>query len=198
MPPESGQSAHSFGHSVWEWVKVIALALIIAVPIRLFVAEPFVVNGPSMDPTFSTGQFLIVDRLIYDFGKPQRGDVIVFRYPGNPSIYYIKRIIGLPGETVVIKDGQVSIREADLSTSTAIAQPYVSPINASHDDGVYTLGPRQYFVMGDNRAKSSDSRLWGPLDANLIIGKPVVRLAPLNAIAIWPGSYPYHEAQQVK
>src|SRR4051812_16201100 len=89
--------------SVKEWARVIIIALIISLPIRFFIAEPFVVNGASMDPTFSTGQFLIVDRLTYRFETPARYDVIVFQYPNNPSIYYIKRIIGLPGETVSIR-----------------------------------------------------------------------------------------------
>ncbi|MDE2037953.1 MAG: signal peptidase I [Patescibacteria group bacterium] len=189
MPPEAGQPNTSFRRTVWEWAKVIVIALAVAIPIRLFIAEPFVVNGASMDPTFSTGQFLIVDRLTYDFEKPQRGDVIVFRFPDDPSIYYIKRIIGLPGEIVVVKDGEVGVREPGATTTVAVPQPYVSPSHASHDDGVYPLGPSQYFVMGDNRAQSSDSRAWGPLDASLIIGRPIVRLTPLSQISFLPGSY---------
>ena len=192
MPPETVKPPHSFRRSVWEWAKVIVIALVIALPIRFFIAEPFVVNGASMDPTFSTGEFLIVDRLTYDFEKPQRGQVVVFRYPGDPSIYYIKRIIGLPGETVCLNDGQVSI-----STSTppacpgplSLDQPFVAADHASHDTGTYTLTASQYFVMGDNRAQSADSRLWGPLPANLIIGQPLLRLTPLSAISFWPGTY---------
>ncbi|MDE1975086.1 MAG: signal peptidase I [Patescibacteria group bacterium] len=194
MPPESSQKEHSFGRSVWEWVKVIAIALIVALPIRFFIAEPFVVNGASMDPTFDTGQFLIVDRLTYDFEKPQRGDVIVFKYPGDTSIYYIKRIIGLPGETVIVKDGQVGIKEPGASDTIPLAQPYVDQDHASHDSGVYPLGKGQYFVMGDNRAQSSDSRAWGPLNADLIVGRPIVRITPFNKLGILPGSFNYNEA----
>ena len=96
-------------HTVREWVQVIVVALAIALPVRYFIAEPFIVSGASMDPTFATGQFLIIDRLSYHFEQPQRNEVIVFRYPNDPRTYYIKRIIGLPGETVTITDGQVTI-----------------------------------------------------------------------------------------
>lgn len=196
----------SFWAGVREWARVIIIALIIAIPIRFFVAEPFIVNGASMDPTFSTGQFLVVDRLTYDFEKPQRGDVIVFEYPNNPSVYYIKRIIGLPGERVRMQDGKVTIEEPATTTSAgtvipaktfALDEPYVQPYHASHDTGVFPengqpLGPSQYFVMGDNRAESSDSRVWGTLDYHFIIGRPVIRLIPLSAISLLPGEY--HEA----
>ncbi|MDB5238722.1 MAG: signal peptidase signal peptidase [Candidatus Parcubacteria bacterium] len=177
-----------FWKSIGEWVKVILIALIIALPIRFFIAEPFVVNGASMDPTFSTGQFLIVDRLTYDFKKPSRGDVIVFEYPNDPSVYYIKRVIGLPGEIISVKDGKVSIAATPSSTPVALNETYVEQDHASHDTvQTRALGPTEYFVMGDNRAQSSDSRAWGPLDAHFIIGRPIVRLTPLSAISILPG-----------
>lgn len=175
--------------AVREWLQVILIALVISLPIRFFIAEPFIVNGASMDPTFSTGQFLIVDRLSYRFEAPKRDDVIIFQYPGNPSIYYIKRIIGLPGETIHITDGMVSIAAAAAQKSVTLREPYVDPVHASHDSETVSLGPTQYFVMGDNRRESSDSRSWGPLDAHFIIGRPIVRLFPLSAIGVFPGSY---------
>jgi signal peptidase I len=173
--------------SVREWVQVIIVALLISLPIRFFVAEPFIVNGASMDPTFSTGQFLIVDRLTYRFETPQRGDVIVFEYPNDPSVYYIKRIIGLPGETVDIKNGTVTIVNADHPTGLLLDEPYISAVHASHDTLHIVLGATEYFVMGDNRAQSSDSRVWGPLDSHFIVGRPIVRLLPLNTISVLPG-----------
>lgn len=192
-PEVQPEDSRSFGRSVWEWAKVILIALAISLPIRFFIAEPFVVNGASMDPTFSTGQFLIVDRLTYRLESPHRGDVIVFEYPGNPSIYYIKRIIGLPGETVDIKDGVVDIStpasSSTPSKSEILNEPYIEPIHASHDNFHIALGPTEYFVMGDNRAQSSDSRVWGPLDAHFIIGRPIIRLFPVNAISILPGAH---------
>lgn len=179
--------------SVWsavrEWIQVIVIALVIALPVRFFIAEPFIVNGASMDPTFSTGQFLIVDRLTYRFEKPQRGDVIVFEYPNNPSIFYIKRIVGLPGETISIKNGVVSIINEEYPDGFILDEKYISSSHASIDtSGKETLGNTEYFVMGDNRLQSSDSRTWGPLDEHFIVGRPIVRLLPVNTIDILPGS----------
>ncbi len=142
-----------------------------------------------MDPTFSTGQFLIVDRLTYRFDEPKRGDVIVFEYPGNPSIYYIKRIIGLPNETVSIKNGKVSIINTENPKGLELNELYVQSNHASVDTSQTTLGPDEYFVMGDNRSQSSDSRTWGPLKRDLMIGRPFVRLLPINTVDIFPGQH---------
>jgi signal peptidase I len=172
-----------FWKSLREWVQVIIIALIISLPIRFFIAEPFVVQGASMDPTFSTGQFLIVDRLTYRLENPERGDVIVFEYPNNPNIYYIKRIIGLPGEHITIKGGKVSVN------GTQLDEPYIDPAHASQDSEDKTLGDTEYFVMGDNRAQSSDSRIWGPLDKHFIVGRPFIRLTPFTAISVFPGQH---------
>lgn len=187
-PSTPPTSKHSAWKSIREWVQVIIIALIISLPIRFFIAEPFVVNGASMDPTFSTGQFLIVDRLTYRFEQPKRGDVIIFEYPNDPSVYYIKRVIGLPGETVNIKDGKVFISTGS-STPVELDDSYIAPVHASHDNFNMTLGSTQYFVMGDNRAQSSDSRAWGPLDTRFIVGRPIVRLLPLNTLSILPGQH---------
>jgi signal peptidase I len=182
----SAPQTKNFWKSVIEWIQVIAIALLISLPVRFFIAEPFIVNGASMDPTFSTGQFLIVDRISYRFESPKRGDVIVFEYPNNPSIYYIKRIIGLPGETIDINKGVVTIASSSTKPFT-LNESYVEPIHASHETLKVTLGPTEYFVMGDNRAQSSDSRTWGPLDTHFIIGRPIIRLFPVNTVSILPG-----------
>jgi signal peptidase I len=185
------ENKNSIWHSIREWAQVIIIALIIALPIRWFIAEPFIVDGASMDPTFATGQFLIVDRLTYDFKAPQRGDVIVFQYPDpiktDPIKYYIKRIIGLPGETVSIKDGKVTIFNKENPTGLLLDEPYLSTEHLSYDTSSTTLDSTHYFVMGDNRAQSSDSRFWGPLETHFIIGRPIVRLLPVTTLAIWPG-----------
>lgn len=190
MEPNSAEP--SLGKRIWneiiDWIKVIAIALLIALPIRFFIAEPFIVKGPSMDPTFSTGQFLIVDRVSYRFSNPQRGDVIVFKYPNNPKSFYIKRIIGLPGETVSINRGEVTITKTDGETEV-LKESFISPVHASRDSNRTTLTSTEYFVMGDNRAQSSDSRSWGPLEEDLIIGKPIVRLFPMTSLSIYPGKY---------
>lgn len=179
----------NFWQNLREWVQVIVIALVIALPVRFFIAEPFIVQGASMDPTFSTGQFLIVDRVSYRFEKPNRGDVIVFEYPNNPSVYYIKRIIGLPGETVDIKHGKVSIINAAHPEGFELTEPYVNAAHLSAETLHETLAAEHYFVMGDNRAESSDSRIWGPLSKDFIIGRPIVRLVPLNTIGVFPGEY---------
>jgi signal peptidase I len=191
MNPDVGENARekqSFWHAMREWIQVIVIALVIAIPIRWLVAEPFIVNGASMDPTFATGQFLIVDRLTYDFSAPKRGDVIVFEYPNDPSIYYIKRIIVLPGETFSIKNGKVTVANLANPEGFTLPDAYVAADHDSFDNlATTTMDATHYFVMGDNRAQSSDSRVWGPLDKHFIIGRPIVRLLPINTISILPG-----------
>lgn len=163
----------------------ILLALIIVPPIRLFVAQPFVVDGESMHPTFENGNYLIVDELTYRFHNPERGDVVIFRAPPNPKVFYIKRIIGLPGETVHISSGKVTITKTDGSTIT-LDEPY-----AVVEDATYmldrTLGANEFFVMGDNRPNSSDSRVWGALPRANIVGRAYVRLLPFSQVGILPG-----------
>lgn len=171
---------------VWEWVKVIAVAMLISLPIRFFIAEPFIVRGQSMDPTFATNQFLIVDRLGYRFHNPSRGDVIIFKYPQDTKVYYIKRIIGLPGETLNMEKGVVTISSSS-TVPVVLDEPYISPNHKSFDDFTVQLGSDEYFVMGDNRLESSDSRFWGPVKSHYIIGKPFIRLFPLTKLSIMPG-----------
>lgn len=186
---------------VLEWAKVIAIAIAIAIPVRYFIAEPFIVNGPSMDPTFSSGQFLMVDRVSYRFHAPKRGDVVVFKYPYNENIYYIKRIIGLPGERVIIENGKVSIDTASGTQKIILNEPYVKPYHYSKESVILPAGggylkDREYVVLGDNRAESSDSRSWGILNMTNVVGRPFIRLMPLQAIAIYPGQY--HEETNKK
>src|SRR5665213_3288873 len=121
-----------------EVVIFIVLAVVIVLPIRLFVAQPFVVDGESMHPTFENADYLIVDELTYHFEAPQRGDVIVFRYPGNPSIFYIKRIIGLPGETVHITNGTIMLTKTN-GTNITLNEPYAVVDDATYS-GTTTLG----------------------------------------------------------
>ncbi len=165
------------------------LIVVIVIPLRLFVISPFVVDGESMHPTFENLNYLIIDEISYRFEAPQRGDVIVFRYPLDPSVFYIKRIIGLPGETVSITHGIVTITEPS-GTSFSLNEPYVSSEDATYDTKV-TLNPGNYFVMGDNRPNSSDSRVWGQLPGKEIIGRVALRLLPLSQIGLFPGQARY-------
>jgi len=175
---------------VKEILKFALLAIIIVVPIRLYVASPFIVSGSSMAPTFNTGNYLIVDQLFYTLGEtPERGDVIVFRFPKDPDTFFIKRVIGLPNETVTIRDGDVSIENEDLVQTLPLTEPYVT--HTSNDDKMVTLGTEEYFVMGDNRDGSSDSRVWGALPEDLIIGRAMIRLFPVSEFDLWPGQHNY-------
>jgi signal peptidase I len=175
--------------SLWtELLTFIVIAVFIVLPFRWFIAEPYIVSGTSMSPTFETGHYLIVDKISYDFSKPQRDDVIVMIYPDDTSEDFIKRIIGLPGETVSINNGVVSIFAPGSTTPIVLNEPFVKFPGGIVNQTV-TLTSSQYFVMGDNRAGSFDSRYWGPLPAKDIIGKPVVRLWPLADIGFEPGQY---------
>lgn len=168
-----------------ETFQFVLIALAIALPIRFFVAQPFVVNGRSMYPTFNDGDYLIVDQLSYRFEEPRRGDVIVFRNPSNPSEFYIKRIIGLPGETVKIQGSGVTIINDEHPEGITLKEPYIAASLSGQQDTA--LGGENYFVMGDNRDASSDSRIWGPLDKNLIAGRAFLRLLPVQKIHLFPG-----------
>jgi len=172
---------------IWEIVKFSILAAIIVLPIRAFIAQPFIVNGRSMDPTFATGQYLIVDELSYRFKEPKRGDVIVLRYPRNPSKFFIKRIVGLPNETIEIKEGIVRIKTKTNPDGFQLTEPYVE--FKKNDTITKELDNTEYFVMGDNRAESLDSRAWGSVPEKLIIGKAFLRLFPIASADVMPGSY---------
>lgn len=171
-----------------EVLGLVILVVVIIVPLRMFVAQPFVVDGLSMFPTFHHGDYLIIDEFSYHFSDPARGDVIVFRYPGDPRVFYIKRVIGLPGETVSVDRGIVTITRTD-GTLLTLEEPYVVAEDATYDAST-TLGDGQYFVMGDNRPKSSDSRVWGSLPEENIIGRAYLRLFPFNTVDFLPGAIP--------
>jgi signal peptidase I len=161
--------------NVWDITKLVIIALLIVIPIRLFVFQPFIVNGQSMEPNFHSSDYLIVDELSYRFNQPQRGDVIVFKYPKNPTYKYIKRIIGLPGETVEIRDASIYITSngttLKLDESKYLPQTTINSWQRMADMPAITLSNDQYFVLGDNRNNSSDSRVWGILPKKNIVGK---------------------------
>lgn len=184
-------SAPKSENFVLETIKFIILALIIVLPIRLWIAQPFVVSGASMDPTFANGQYLIVDELSYRFQSPTRGDVIVFEPPVDQSKYYIKRIIGLPEETIQINGSTVTIKNQEHPEGFVLNEPFVYVGNEKVDSLSITLKKDQYFVMGDNRKASSDSRIWGPISKEAIVGKPAARLFPIGDISVYPGQVIY-------
>ncbi len=168
-------------------ISFVFVALLVVVPIRWFVAQPFIVHGASMEPTFESGEYLIVDQLTYHFNEPARGDVIILKYPRDESVYFIKRIIGLPGETVEMQGDTIVIRPKDAE-AFSLPQEFLDPERTRPEFGSYTLSDTEYFVMGDNRNESSDSRVWGPLPENDIVGRALIRLFPPTRIDILPGA----------
>ena len=183
MEPKTESKTATF---LKELITFAVVALVIVVPIRLFIAQPFIVSGESMHPTFETGQYLIVDQLSYRIGDPDRGDVIVFHYPKNPSKFFIKRVIGLPGEKVKIDGTVVTIINGDDSESFNLEENYVTMNRESQLET--QLGESEYFVMGDNRLASLDSRVWGPLERDLIVGRAYLRLLPVGKVDFLPGN----------
>jgi signal peptidase I len=175
------------GSFFMEIVKFTIIAVIIVVPFRLFIAQPFIVSGASMDPTFENGEYLIVDQITYRLEKPQRESIIIFKYPKDTSKFFIKRIIGLPGETVEISGTKVKIKNNKHPEGIILDEPYVAINHEKQDKMTVILKDNEYFVMGDNRIGSSDSRIWGPVDEKLITGRPILRLLPLKKIDFFPG-----------
>jgi signal peptidase I len=175
--------AKRIAKSLWETAQTVIIALLVALAIRYYVAQPFLVSGASMEPDFHNGNFLIVDEISYRFNEPARGDVIVFKYPGDRSEYFIKRIIGLPGEQLTVTDNTVRITMQNGS-STVLLEPYIKPDLRGNQNKEVSLGEKEYFVMGDNRGNSFDSRNWGPLSRNDITGIVRLRVFPFSQFGI--------------
>ena len=168
----------------WEIIKIVAVAALIAIPIRYFLFQPFFVKGQSMEPNFISGDYLIIDEISYRFKEPKRGEVIVFKYPEDPSQRFIKRIIGLPGEIIEIKNGVIKIYGQGSQDSYLILDEsdYLSYSFKSEEKLRYILAEDEYFVLGDNRFVSFDSRKFGPLTRDKIIGKVLFRAWPFTAL----------------
>ena len=159
-----------------EVLEVAILTLLLFVVVHLLV-QNYRVDGPSMTPTLLNQQYILVDKAQYLFSKPQRGDVIVFEWPRDTSQDFVKRVIGVPGDTVTVDAaGTVSV------DGTQINEPYVNDLTNPYQPNTWKLGPNQYFVLGDNRGDSSDSRDWGPVPSNDIIGKAALVYWPLNDV----------------
>ncbi len=171
--------------AIWEVAEVVLVAVVTVFIIRSFLVQPFLVSGASMEPNFGDKNYLLVDEISYRFRDPQRGEVIVFKYPNNPSTFYIKRIVGLPGEKVEIKQGGVYISSSGSSEKSALKENYLVPELKTAGNAAVTLGQNDYFVLGDNRNYSYDSRSWGVLDKKYIVGLARLRLFPVTEIGIF-------------
>lgn len=179
-------SAQKEPHPLVEIIRFSIIALIIVIPVRMFVAQPFIVSGASMENTFHSGEYLIVDQLTYHLETPLRGDVVVFRYPKDPSKFFIKRVIGVPGDIITISGNDVTITNPANPAGITLDESYIKSMEKTVDI-TEELGPREYFVMGDNRDESSDSRVWGVLQQENIVGRAFLRLFPPRTFDYLPG-----------
>lgn len=168
-----------------EVFKIALIAAVIVIGIRYFVIQPFFVKGASMEPSFKDGEYLIVDELSYRLKDPARGDVIVFKYPRDPKQFYIKRIIGLPGEKVEIKDGEVIIHNQENPNGLSLNEEYTRIPDSTVGNRSWQLKNDEFFVMGDNRLASSDSRSWGPLQDKFIVGRVFIRAFPFDRAKVF-------------
>lgn len=173
-------------------IWIVGIIVIVKL-IQAFLIQPFIVDGASMLPTYHNQEFLLVDKLSYRLGEPKRGDVIVFRLyesQKNPyeGKYLIKRLIGKPGERVVVQNGVTTIYSKDTPLGFVIEEPFVTYKEFTKDVDI-TLDDNHYFVMGDNRAQSYDSRDWGPLLASQIKGQVLFRVYPFSMASYEPGQY---------
>lgn len=163
-----------FFKNVWEIVEVVLVAGAAVFIIRTYLVQPFLVSGASMEPNFSSGNYLLIDEISYRFQEPRRGEVVVFRYPGDDRTFYIKRVIGLPGEQVTVDRGRVAVNGQPLT------EPYLPADVRTVGAADLRLGSGEYFVLGDNRYYSFDSRQWGTLPRQNIVGLVRLRLLPVS------------------
>lgn len=179
-------------HSGKSFFAYVVIALGLALFIRFFIAAPYVVSGASMEPTFDNWHYLIVDRISYRLASPERGDVIIFDAPKEHGKALIKRIIGLPEETVILRDNSVTVINKSNPSGFVLSEPYLAEENLGGKSNMETtLGADEYFVLGDNRRMSSDSRIWGVLPRELMVGRALIRLYPPTMIDILPGTFRY-------
>ncbi|MCK4539702.1 signal peptidase I [Candidatus Parcubacteria bacterium] len=177
----------NFFSFVFELIKIVVISLVIIIPIRYFLIQPFYVKGASMEPNFHDHEYLIIDEITYRFNEPVRGDIIVFRYPRNPQEFFIKRLIGLPDEKVQILDGNVTIFNSENPEGVILDEYYLSEDMKTYglSEEKVELEEDEYFVLGDNRNSSKDSRSFGPVNESYITGRVILRGWPFNRIELF-------------
>ncbi len=185
VPPEEHRFMKWFGPTigacalfVLEIAQIALLALAIILPVRYFLIQPFIVKGASMEPNFYDSEYLIIDELTFHFRNPERGEIIVFRPPQHDDQYYIKRVIGLPGETVEVRNGTITVFNTEVPNGFSLHESYISEVTEGRDRR--TLGTDEYYVMGDNRDASLDSRYFGAVPRDHFIGRVWVRGLPFD------------------
>ncbi len=165
---------------ILELIQVAAISLAIIVPVRYFLIQPFYVKGASMEPNFFDHEYLIIDELSYRFHVPSRGDIVVFRYPNDPKQFFIKRIIGLPSETIEITGGHIKIFNSQSPNGFLLNEDAYLDQDFTAMTRTVTLKSDEYYVMGDNRIASLDSRYFGPIKSSAIVGRVWLRGWPLD------------------
>lgn len=177
-----GVAAAAFIVFALEVVQIVVIAALIIWPIRAYLVKPFYVRGASMEPTFADREYLLIDEITYRFHEPKRGDVVVFKYPLDPGEFFIKRIVGMPGDRISIANGKVIITNEDRTDGVILDEEYTAFAHTSGNEDV-TLNPDEYFVMGDNRSASLDSRNFGPVKEDFLVGKVWFRGWPVDKIS---------------
>lgn len=173
----------SVGEFFWEMFKIAVIALVIIIPVRYFLIQPFYVKGASMEPNFYDHEYLIIDEISYRLNQPKRGDIVVFKYPKDPKQFFIKRIVGLPKEKVSIKDNKVYINDQQLQEDYLPADVETRlPLRGYSE---VALADGEYFLLGDNREQSLDSRVFGPVKEDYIIGRTWIRGWPFNRLTVF-------------
>ncbi|MFA7301030.1 MAG: signal peptidase I [Candidatus Shapirobacteria bacterium] len=187
----SSQAGFSFGSFILEFVQSIVLALSVFVLVYLFIAQPNEVKGSSMVPNFTDGEYLLTDKLTYQFSDPKRGDVVVFKAPPSEpcsenECEYIKRVMGVPGDTVMVLEGKVYLN-GKLLDQTFLPNDYVSdPGEFSVEGEEKIVPPGMYLAFGDNRSHSRDGREFGPIKKSLIVGRAFFKYWPFNSVGLIP------------
>jgi len=194
MQSDSTSESNGWVSSILSLIITGAVMFAVVFLLRAYIVKPFIVNGVSMYPTFDSWHYLLIDEATYNFYRePERGEVVVFLAPGDSGRYFIKRVIGLPGETVHINGNTVSIETPNNTERLTLIEPYIIDAKRKPEQISITLAYDEYYMLGDNRLESADSRYWGPLERDRIVGRVLLRLFPLNKIDWMPGDYEYQE-----
>ncbi len=184
-PPESPKQRSFIREAlayVGELVRVVVISLAIILPVRYFLVQPFYVKGASMEPNFYDHEYLVIDEISFRFREPKRGEIVVFRYPRDPSQFFIKRVVGLPGETIEIKNEELRIKNDEYREGIGLEETYLDQDMRWYGEHAVTLKEDEYYILGDNRDSSLDSRQFGPISRELIVGRVWLRGWPLDRI----------------
>ncbi len=187
--PTVGQQAALFA---WEIFKVVVISLAIIIPVRYYLFKPFYVKGASMEPNFHDHQYLIIDEITYRFNLPQRGEAVVFNSPYEKGQYFIKRVIGLPGERVKVANGFVTIYNTEYPEGVFLDETYLPEGLLTNGDIEVQLNADEYYVLGDNRTASLDSRTFGPINRSVIVGRTFFRGWPLDKVGVVTNQIDYN------